>query len=341
MCKKTIYVTCFILVLVSAGIVSAEMVAQYNFNSSSATTVKDVTGKGHDGTIFGNITFGPGRFGNCIIDNGTGYIALAPATNTDIQFGGRNCTVTAWIKTSSTQAMMIWTKTNPSGNGTHEAQDRLLGVNYVAGVFTADNGWVGSTSGTIQVTDGQWHHVAWTQTQTAAGATATWTLYVDGEVDVTGNQSPGADPTTHQMFIGRGLASSFFPNTWNGSLDDIRIYDNALTQVEIQAVMMEGDGEAGKASEPNPEDKLTDVLRDVTLSWASGEFADTHDVYFGEDFADVNEADSSSPLLVGPGLSDSTYSPGRLDFNQTYYWRVDEVNAPRGAASRFPPAIPT
>jgi hypothetical protein len=95
-----------------------------------------------------------------------------------------------------------------------------------------------------------------------------------------------------------------------------------------QIVITEGASGPESASLPSPADEAVDVLRDVTLSWTPGEFADTHNVYFGEDFDDVNEADSGSPLLIGPGISQSAFSPGRLEFGQTYFWRVDEVNAP-------------
>ncbi|MBN2181488.1 MAG: hypothetical protein JW715_06210 [Sedimentisphaerales bacterium] len=54
------------------------------------------------------------------------------------------------------------------------------------------------------------------------------------------------------------------------------------------------------ATDPVPEDEATDVFREPSLSWTPGEFADTHNVYFGTDFDNVNDADTSSPLLVSP-----------------------------------------
>ncbi len=59
-------------------------------------------------------------------------------------------------------------------------------------------------------------------------------------------------------------------------------------------------------------------------------FAATHDVYFGTVLDDVNTASRANPMgvLVSQGQTDTTYTPRRrLDFGQTYYWRVDEVNA--------------
>ncbi|GAH96971.1 unnamed protein product, partial [marine sediment metagenome] len=87
------------------------------------------------------------------------------------------------------------------------------------------------------------------------------------------------------------------------------------------------------ATNPNPADEATDVCRKVVLSWAPGEYADKHDVYFGTDFNDVNDANNLDPR--GPGemyraqqYANSYPVPETLDFGQTYYWRIDEVNAP-------------
>ncbi|MGE5293940.1 MAG: discoidin domain-containing protein, partial [Solirubrobacterales bacterium] len=81
---------------------------------------------------------------------------------------------------------------------------------------------------------------------------------------------------------------------------------------------------------PSPADAATDVPSDAALSWQPGEFAAAHDVYFGTAFDDVNNATRANPLdvLVSQGQTDAAYDPdGALDYGQTYYWRVDEVNA--------------
>jgi hypothetical protein len=80
----------------------------------------------------------------------------------------------------------------------------------------------------------------------------------------------------------------------------------------------------GLATAPQPDNEATDVLRDIVLSWTPGDFADTHDVYFSTNFDDVNDG----VALVSPGQGANSYDPGRLEFDQTYFWRVDEVNAP-------------
>ncbi len=82
---------------------------------------------------------------------------------------------------------------------------------------------------------------------------------------------------------------------------------------------------------PEPANGRTEVPRDVVLSWRPGIYADKHNVYFGTVFDDVNQASTANPLdvLVSENQDALTYAlPGLLEFGQTYYWRVDEVNAP-------------
>ena len=84
------------------------------------------------------------------------------------------------------------------------------------------------------------------------------------------------------------------------------------------------------AFSPNPKDGAEDVSRDLVLGWETGLFAVTHDVYFGTVFEDVNQATpAADPAGVYKGsiITDSYALPERLEFDQTYYWRVDEVNA--------------
>jgi hypothetical protein len=49
-------------------------------------------------------------------------------------------------------------------------------------------------------------------------------------------------------------------------------------------------------------------------------------VYFGTNFEDVN--DGNADVLVSEGQTNAAYDPDvLLEYGQTYYWRIDEVNA--------------
>ena len=75
----------------------------------------------------------------------------------------------------------------------------------------------------------------------------------------------------------------------------------------------------GQASNPSPANSATNVSISADLSWTAGDYAASHDVYFGTD---------SSPdetELMG-NQSGTTYDPGTLSTSTTYYWRIDEKN---------------
>jgi hypothetical protein len=123
---------------------------------------------------------------------------------------------------------------------------------------------------------------------------------------------------------------------WNGRtenfegwIDEVRISDIARNPEQMITRIVGRE----LASNPNPGDGATDVLRDVVLSWKPGQFADKHNLYLGTDASAVSLATpTSDPAGVYLGqIAPSNYPESgtfRLEFGRTYYWRVDEVNAP-------------
>jgi hypothetical protein len=77
-----------------------------------------------------------------------------------------------------------------------------------------------------------------------------------------------------------------------------------------------------KAYNPGPSDDARFVQTDVALSWEAGFGAKLHTVYFGDNFDDVSNAGAGAPVGT------TTFDPGPLEFNKTYYWRVDELDPP-------------
>jgi subtilisin family serine protease len=80
-----------------------------------------------------------------------------------------------------------------------------------------------------------------------------------------------------------------------------------------------------QATEPDPCDDANFVSINTDLSWTADELASSHDLYFGTDFNDVNDANTSSAVFKGE-LPGPWFDLGGLDQNTTYYWRVDERN---------------
>jgi hypothetical protein len=114
-----------------------------------------------------------------------------------------------------------------------------------------------------------------------------------------------------------------------GTIDELRIYDHALTDAEILGTM------EGKpfpfALNPTPADGALQEADWASLSWLPGSFAVSHDMYFGTGFDDVNSGAEgtfvgnlgvTSQVVGFPGFP----APDGLEPGTTYYWRIDEVN---------------
>ena len=89
------------------------------------------------------------------------------------------------------------------------------------------------------------------------------------------------------------------------------------------------------ASGPDPKDGALIAETWVTLSWSAGDFAVSHDVYLGDDLDVVTNATIESDVFRGnqattfitAGFPGFPYPEGLVP-GTTYYWRIDEVNAP-------------
>ncbi len=77
-----------------------------------------------------------------------------------------------------------------------------------------------------------------------------------------------------------------------------------------------------------PANAATALPRDLTLTWLAGQSAAGHDIYFGRDPNAVAAATPTDTALYKGRLPlpQMTWAPGPLEANQTYYWRIDEVN---------------
>ena len=81
------------------------------------------------------------------------------------------------------------------------------------------------------------------------------------------------------------------------------------------------------AIKPNPSNGAASATQTPILRWTAGDSAASHDVYFGTDEQAVRDADAGSPEYKGStDLGTESLDPGKLDWDTTYYWRIDAVN---------------
>ncbi|MCP4256363.1 MAG: hypothetical protein GY774_02420 [Planctomycetes bacterium] len=324
MCKKLTYLVPLVLVLALAGSASAELVLHLPFDEGSGAVTEDVSASGLQATLERDYQWTAGIFGQAVsFTDGHAEVSGDPLNLPQI-------TVMAWVNPTSIQPELPpnhWTNHNNIYGKKGNNGDDSIGLSLTAGdgvFFYADTGadnLLYAPDAGVQT--GQWQHIAATFDGTMMK------IFLNGEQvgDMAAAGSDSIIEIFHPVRIGGNPDQGTLD--FDGAIDDVKVFDQALTTGEIQQAMKSGS--AGLASNPNPANEAADVPRDVVFGWTPGEFADLHDVYFGASFDDVNNATVTVDLTgVYLGrLSDSSYAVGeRLDFSETYYWRIDEVNAP-------------
>ncbi len=339
MCKRLICLLSAVLVLSTAGHVWADLVANWRLDDGSGTIAKDSAGD-FDGILLNDPTWIAGKLGGALSFDGVDdcvEIGNDPIFNPSGSFS-----VALWTKIGNWS--VEW-EHSPIGNredsvgwclrrfggwwSSQHPDTYTMPVNVLAfttrGIGHQIDGVEDTPSNTVPPLN-EWVHI----TCIYDSVNSKKYIYFNGEVDAEWDIESGGVLTgaTQNLYIGAisNESNTGQQNYFEGMLDDVRFYNHALNEAEVQATM--AGISLGLAMTPYPADGAPDVPRDVTLSWEAGFYADTHNVYFGTNFDDVNTADASSPLLVGPGLDTASYNPGRLEFGKKYYWMVDEVNAP-------------
>ncbi|HOV77540.1 MAG TPA: LamG domain-containing protein, partial [Sedimentisphaerales bacterium] len=302
--------------LVGSAAAAVRPVVYYSFDTLGAV-VSDLSGNGNDGTVNGGVTLvAGGRRGNCFAFNGSNaYIQLTRVVQD-------NFTLSGWVKTSvnglaGTQAYQ--------GNGLFWSDVGGTANDFVAAVLgTKFSFFAGNPDTSVisrgDIVTGEWVHIAAVRNTTAR----TISVYLNGEFDNSvAHSNTAALNANNNLVIGANTLDNRY---YNGQMDEVQIFNVALTDAEIRAVFSGG---PSLASDPNPADKATDVPFDTALTWTAGETAVTHDVYLAAALADVNDASRSNPMgvLVSENQTQTIYQPqAALEFGKTYYWRIDEVN---------------
>ncbi|MHC4520908.1 MAG: LamG-like jellyroll fold domain-containing protein, partial [Planctomycetota bacterium] len=310
MFKRSFLVLLSLLILGPAGSAMAQsdagLVGYWKFDETSGTTAMDSSGNGPDIEMV-DTTWEEGISAGAVHFHGVGY-----GRDTSFTFTDNAITLCAWVWHDAfvTGQVERYVTVGPEIAVIRRNSDgRLHFYMTPGGAFS--HIYIGDV-----LTEGEWRHVAGTWDGD------TQILYLDGEV--IGTATPTGALGTGTMV----RLSSPDGEPFNGLLDEARIYNRALSQDEIRTLM---DATAlAKAADPVPAHQATDVPRDVTFSWTPGKYAATHDVYFATSFNDVNDASRSNPMgvLASEGQAATAYTPADvLDFQTTYYWRVDEVNA--------------
>jgi hypothetical protein len=200
------------------------IVAQYNFNGDAT----DVTSNKNDGTI-SNVKSEMSRFGKANEAYGFNQLSSAISVKSSSSLEIDSWSISAWYKTTDNTLQYVTSKQSSSN------------TNYLSIAMANGNvyGTLNDGNGEIQIqdidktNDGTWHNVVLTKDAPISNIV----LYVDGK-------SKGSIPNSYvsvinnaDFIIGNDSAKK---QPWIGTIDDIRIYNRAVSQNEVDSLYHEG-----------------------------------------------------------------------------------------------------
>ncbi|MFH1883134.1 MAG: LamG domain-containing protein [Planctomycetota bacterium] len=307
--RKLIYLVSFVLVLSGASNVSADLVGHWKFDGN----LDDSAGSANDTFDGGMPNYVVGKFEQALEFDGTDDFVNLPYTSDPTVY-----TISAWVKPVRISPASIVVRTSDAGPTTHWSHQLRI---QSSGVFE-HYAWDGSERrvlGTTVIKAGTWYSVVLVATnngdvrlyvngQEEGTATTIGTLWADGDRFLVGSNSG------HEM------------GWFEGVVDDLRIYDKVLSAAEIAKL-----ASRPEAFGPDPSNGSLHQDTWMNLSWTPGCYAVSHDVYFAENFDDVNygaegtfQGNQVGTFFV-VGFPGFPYPDGLVP-GTTYYWRIDEVN---------------
>ena len=208
-------------------------VSHYKFDESSGTTTADSSGNGHVGTLNGGATFSSlGISGNAILLDGTdGYVSIADSSDLDLN----EMTISAWVNYISilpapdgNQGIVNKYRTDQPNEGGYELFIRE-GTGDVDSGLKDDSGNITGASNSISA--GSWHHIGLTYDG------STIKLYVNGVLKDSETKNVTVTPNSLPLIIGALMdQNSTVHRFFKGRIDEVQIFDEALSQDQIQSL---------------------------------------------------------------------------------------------------------
>ncbi len=227
-----------LIVVVSASDLSVTNILHWPLDELTGTNAADTSGYARDGLLNGP----PVWTTNGII---AGALDFAGTNDCVRQVGGSNLlngltafTVSLWVKPAADFADRgLVTADDSATNETFSLITKNFAscgraTNVVEVVIPSAQGAVHRISASGVLTPGQWQHVAVTWTNQEAPK-----LYFNGQVDqplASFVTATGALMNCSQFVVGKGGWGSV--NSWHGAIDDVRVFDRALSGEEILAI---------------------------------------------------------------------------------------------------------
>ena len=265
--------------------------------------------------------------------------------------GNNDRTVEAWVKTSATGVNFIteWGVQQINQRFTVTVTSSKLRVEFAGG----------GLSGSTDVNDGLWHHLAATHSSTSSPSTK---LYIDGNLEATASFTINTSSSGNVLV---GKSAYWSEREFDGSIDEVRIWSVARTATQIADnihVLLDGDETgleayykmsdgSGTTVTDNSENSNTGTMvnmdnNDWVTSYApistltSGYTTDAEALWKGSGTS-ASDASDGLTMVVGTALTDANFAvfgnnntegtstsdlPSGIEVRSARIWYVDESN---------------
>lgn len=202
----------------------ASPVGEWSFEEGAGLTANDTSGNGNNGTLMNGPawqTAASCKIGGCLSFDGTNDYVDAGSSSI-YNFTTGPFTISAWFYANALSGTMMASNISnaiPNGWGFIVLSAGLLRLS-TRGTTDA------TTDGTTVLQTNQWYHLA----ATYSGTSGTKTLYINGAPEATETFTGSITPATLNLNIGRRPDGATY---MNGRLDNVRVYDRALTPAEV------------------------------------------------------------------------------------------------------------
>lgn len=233
------------------------LVGLWSFNGAdvSGTTAYDRSGQGNNGTLTNGPTVTAGKIGQALrFDGSDDYVSYG----TNIAFNSSDFTIAGWFNLTGDagggdgDAPIFSQRIDNTGSGQPTVNLFVRNSNDRLQAQIRDNiGAVIDLTGGTPINQRQWYHGVMVKTASSL------TLYVNGVSDgsVSHTLSGDFDANATHRYIGRHIYSGGEGGYLNGFIDEVRVYNRALSATEIWNLY-----QAGSGANVNSADSQSDAL---------------------------------------------------------------------------------
>ncbi len=220
-------------------------VGWWKMDECQGTTAYDASGNGNNGTITIGTSGSQTSAGTCTTSGTAWGNGATGKYNASLNFDGTDdkiaisdtnntldatdsVTVAVWIKPTTSAVKEIILKGNTWATGNYELFQNNLNVSW-----RLNNNAITSTTTTNPLSTSNWNHLVATYDKSASSMK----IYVNGKLEKSDTYSTSLTPNNEPLHIAAYSDGSY---DFNGQIDDVRIYNYALTPLQVKQLYNEG-----------------------------------------------------------------------------------------------------